>query len=167
MLRTLVSWSSRAVVATRACWALALTIATRAWRAARAVMRSVGAVVAAAVAMAACSCCDMASVAAVRSREAAAATWMVAMAAAKSDGVMPEAAEAMVMVLGSKTGGVAMTEVGSGWVEPWIRSGPGSGLESDWAGLVQRGWDELGWPGAASWPGQAGPTWCSCWAGPS
>jgi hypothetical protein len=40
------------------------------------------------------------------------------MAAAKSDGAMPEAAEAMATVLGLKTGGVAMTKVESRWTGP-------------------------------------------------
>jgi hypothetical protein len=99
-----------------------------AWRAARAATRSAGAmaapeVVAGVAAMASCSCYDTAST--------AATTTTVAMVAAKSDGATPKAAEAMVTVSGSKTGGVAMTEIISGWIGPWIGSGPRSRLESD------------------------------------
>jgi hypothetical protein len=59
------------------------------------------------------------------------------MDAAKSVGVTAEAAEAMAMVSRSKTRGIAITEVGSGWIGPWIETGPRSGSESDWASLVQ------------------------------
>jgi hypothetical protein len=96
-------------VAAHACWDSASAVVTHAWRVARAAVRSTGAVafpdmVATVATMAACSCCDTASMAAACSREAVGAAWMVAMAAAKLDRAMLEAAEAMATVLALKAG---------------------------------------------------------------
>jgi hypothetical protein len=48
---------------------------------------------------------------------------MVLLAMAKLVGATSEAAKAMAIVSRSKTRGVAVTEVGSRFIRPWIRTG--------------------------------------------
>jgi hypothetical protein len=96
----------------------------------------VGGVVVAPKGVAACSCCDTASKAAAHSREATVTTWTVAMAVAKSNGVMLEAADATTMVSGSVGNRIAMVEVGSRWSRP-------KSLDLGRSPSAE-GWDDLG-----------------------